>query len=96
MRVDNLLASENIEDRRGDPARSYWQVLMDWVSTNKEEVEMTKKTPKKASPDADLVAKERQAKALEKHLAEKSQELADIQGQIDTLVAEREKLKGEP
>jgi len=32
LRLDDSPASENIEDRRADPPRSYWRILMEWLA----------------------------------------------------------------
>jgi hypothetical protein len=48
FRTDDLAVSHNIEDRRDDPPRTYWQTLMDWWYGPKEN------TPAATSPASGL------------------------------------------
>ena len=38
FRTDDLATSQNIEDRRADKPRTYWQTMMDWWYGPKEEM----------------------------------------------------------
>jgi hypothetical protein len=51
LRFDDLSASENIEDRRTDPPRSYWRILMDWFSGPKEVATVVAEPPSQMARD---------------------------------------------
>jgi hypothetical protein len=51
FRTDDLEVSQNIEDRRGDPPRSYWRILMDWWNGPKEAIPVTTDPASKLAQD---------------------------------------------